>query len=107
MTSHSSYMLAEAVVMLVLQISLNAFFNSNKFAYLLATRVKMLFLFRLEFFYLLKLKRKNSNGKLRQVKAWVERLKRPLKRMQRSFLMTQKDPSKGFHRDMISHSSLK
>ena len=37
----------------------------------------------------------------------VERLKDPQQRMQRSFLMTQKDPSKGFHKDMTRHISLK
>ena len=41
---------------------------------------------------------------LRQVKAWVERLKRKYKDL---FLMTQKDPNKGFHKDMIRYISLK
>ena len=46
-----------------------------------------------------------ASGKLRHGR--VERLKRPPQRMQRSFLMTQKDPDKGFHKDMIRHISLK
>ena len=49
----------------------------------------------------------SRNLLLRQVKAWVKRLKDPPQRMQRSSLMTQKDPSKGFHKDMIRHISLK
>ena len=35
----------------------------------------------------------------------VESLKRPPQVMQRSFLMTQRDPSKGFHKDMMRHLS--
>ena len=42
-----------------------------------------------------------------RVKAWVERLKRPPTENAKIFLMTQKDPYKGFHKDMIRNISLK
>ena len=42
-----------------------------------------------------------------RVKAWVERLKRPPTENAKIFLMTQKDPYKGFQKDMIRNISLK
>ena len=43
---------------------------------------------------------------LRQVKAWVERIKRPPTENAKILFMTLKDPSKGFHKDMIRHNYL-
>ena len=45
--------------------------------------------------------------RLRQVKAWVERLKRPPTEKAKIFLMTQKNPEKGFHKHIIRYISLK
>ena len=61
---------------------------------------------QLEFMKTLEKKKEITVNCTKQVKAWVERLKRPPHRMQRSSLMTQKDPSKGFNKDMIRHISL-
>ena len=46
-----------------------------------------------------------ASGKLRHGR--VERLKRPPTENAKILLMTQKNPGKGFHKDMIRHISLK
>ena len=45
--------------------------------------------------------------RLRQVKARVARLKRPPTEKAKIFLMTQKNPEKGFHKHIIRYISLK
>ena len=45
--------------------------------------------------------------RLRQVQAWVERLKRTPTEKAKIFLMTQKNPNKGFHKNMVRYISLK